>query len=57
MILCARVGVTRIRDLAAAASSLRGAGLRVHGLVLWDHDGPHLEPAVPGALASRRQAA
>ncbi|HEX3159312.1 MAG TPA: hypothetical protein VHQ45_12390 [Gemmatimonadaceae bacterium] len=57
VILCARVGVTRVRDLAAAASSLRGAGLRVHGLVLWDHDGPHLEPAVPGALASRRQAA
>ncbi|HEX5831379.1 MAG TPA: hypothetical protein VFY16_10395 [Gemmatimonadaceae bacterium] len=44
VVVCARVAVTRVRDLALAAATLRRAGLRVHGLVLWDQDGPHVEP-------------
>ena len=42
VILCARLGDTRLTDLSSAAQSLRGAGRFVHGVVLWDDDTPRI---------------
>lgn len=38
VILCVRAAVTRLSDLRAAVDSLRGAGLRLQGMVLVDGD-------------------
>jgi Mrp family chromosome partitioning ATPase len=40
VIVCAQVGVTEISTLRAMVRALRGAGKRVHGIVLWDDDRP-----------------
>ena len=42
VILCARLGDTRLSDLSTAAKSLRGAGRFIHGIVVWDDDIPRL---------------
>ena len=42
VILCARLGDTRLSELRAAAKSLRGVGRNIHGVVLWDDDLPRL---------------
>ncbi len=43
VVLCARIGHTRIADLKKSVEELRGLNLRVHGIVLWDDDLPQIE--------------
>jgi Mrp family chromosome partitioning ATPase len=45
VILCGRIARTKTHDLAAAAESLRGINMQIHGLVLWDDDLPRIETA------------
>jgi len=64
VVLCARIGVTKLAELQTAVRSLRGVGRRVHGVVLWDDDPPRIEfkstpssarpmrPAEPGVSPS-----
>ncbi|MEX2110359.1 MAG: hypothetical protein WD802_07140 [Gemmatimonadaceae bacterium] len=43
VILCARIAHTTVGALKTAVESLRGADMRIHGLVLWDAEMPQLE--------------
>ncbi|MDQ3673243.1 MAG: hypothetical protein M3365_02565 [Gemmatimonadota bacterium] len=43
VILCARLAHTTVAALKSAVDSLRGADMRIHGLVLWDAEMPQLE--------------
>ena len=43
LILCARIAHTTVGGLKTAVDSLRGADMRIHGLVLWDAEMPQLE--------------
>jgi hypothetical protein len=43
VVLCVRVGHTRIGRLKEAVESLRALDLRIHGLVLWNDDMPVIE--------------
>ena len=43
VILCARVAHTTVGSLKTAVDTLRGADMRIHGLVLWDAEMPQLE--------------
>jgi Mrp family chromosome partitioning ATPase len=43
VVLCARVGYTRLSDLKKAVDGFRKLDLRVHGVVLWDDDLPQIE--------------
>jgi Mrp family chromosome partitioning ATPase len=43
VILCARIAHTTVGGLKGAVDSLRGADMRIHGLVLWDAEMPQLE--------------
>lgn len=43
VILCARIAHTTVGGLKTAVESLRGADMRIHGLVLWDAEMPQLE--------------
>lgn len=43
VILCARIAHTTIGGLKTAVDTLRGADMRIHGLVLWDAEMPQLE--------------
>jgi Mrp family chromosome partitioning ATPase len=43
VILCARIAHTTIGGIKSAVDSLRGADMRIHGLVLWDAEMPQLE--------------
>lgn len=43
LILCARIAHTTVGGLKSAVESLRGADMRIHGLVLWDAEMPQLE--------------
>jgi Mrp family chromosome partitioning ATPase len=43
VILCARIAHTTVGGLKTAVDSLRGADMRIHGLVLWDAEIPQLE--------------
>jgi Mrp family chromosome partitioning ATPase len=42
VVVCARVGETRLDELRAEVKSLRGIGRIVHGIVLWDEETPRL---------------
>lgn len=42
VILCARMARTPLRELSSAVERLRAAGMRVHGLVLWNAEPPQL---------------
>jgi len=42
LLLCVRLGQTRISDLAGMVQALRSAGTRVNGLVLWNADDPRI---------------
>jgi Mrp family chromosome partitioning ATPase len=44
VVICARVGETRLDDLRAEVKSLRGIGRVVHGIVLWDEEAPRIAP-------------
>ncbi|CAN5309293.1 hypothetical protein BH23GEM2_BH23GEM2_00260 [soil metagenome] len=54
VVLCARLGHTRIRRLREMMEQLRSAGMTVHGLVLWDAEPPDLEKARGAASVPRR---
>ena len=43
VVLCARIGHTRISDLKKSVEGFRKLDLRVHGIVLWDDDLPQIE--------------
>jgi len=43
VILCVRLAHTTVAALKTAVDSLRGADMRIHGLVLWDAEMPQLE--------------
>ncbi len=43
VVLCARIGRTRVADLKASVDAFREINLRVHGLVLWDDDLPQID--------------
>jgi Mrp family chromosome partitioning ATPase len=43
VVLCARIGRTRVVDLKASVDAFREINLRVHGLVLWDDDLPQID--------------
>jgi Mrp family chromosome partitioning ATPase len=43
VILCARIAHTTLGGLKTAVDTLRGADMRIHGLVLWDAEMPQLE--------------
>jgi Mrp family chromosome partitioning ATPase len=43
VVLCARIGHTRISDLKKSVDGFRAINLRVHGLVLWDDDLPQID--------------
>ena len=57
VVLCARVGHTRISDLKKSVDGFRAINLRVHGLVLWDDDLPQIDsrenPRSDGSLGRR----
>jgi len=42
VVICARLGRTRIRQLRSAVEQLRTAGMTIHGLLLWDAEAPGL---------------
>lgn len=43
VVLCARIGHTRISNLKKSVEGFRKLDLRVHGIVLWDDDLPQIE--------------
>ena len=43
IVLCARVGRTKIAQLRQTIESLRALDLRIHGLVLWNDESPVIE--------------
>lgn len=57
VILCARIAHTTIGGLKTAVDSLRGADMRVHGLVLWDAEMPQLETREEMLGATRQSGA
>lgn len=56
VVVCARLGRTRIRALRSAVEQLRTAGMTIHGLLLWDAEPPNL-PARARAARPRAVAA
>ena len=54
VILCARMARTPLRELSSAVETLRGAGMRVHGLVLWNTESPQLKTREELLAAARR---
>jgi len=57
VILCARIAHTTAEGLRSAAASLRGADMRIHGLVLWDAEMPQLETREEMLGATRQSGA
>jgi Mrp family chromosome partitioning ATPase len=47
VIYCATLGRTPLHELGATVASLRGSGVRVHGVVLWDAGPPDIEGTSP----------
>jgi len=54
VILCARMARTPLRELSSAVETLRGAGMRVHGLVLWNTEPPMLRTREELLAAAKR---
>lgn len=57
VILCARIAHTTAEGLKTAVASLRGADMRIHGLVLWDAEMPQLETREEMLGATRQSGA
>jgi Mrp family chromosome partitioning ATPase len=57
VILCARIAHTTVDGLKTAVASLRGADMRIHGLVLWDAEMPQLETREEMLGATRQSGA
>ena len=55
VILCARIAHTTVGSLKTAVDSLRGADMRIHGLVLWDAEMPQLETREEMINSARQQ--
>lgn len=53
VVLAVRAPVTRLADLHAAVATLRSAGLRIQGVVLWDGEAPAIEPYSPAEWRER----
>jgi Mrp family chromosome partitioning ATPase len=56
VIVCARLGHTRIRTLTTMLDHLRVAGMTIHGLVLWNAEPVRLQPPRAEARARQREA-
>ena len=54
LILCARIAHTTVGGLKTSVDSLRGADMRIHGLVLWDAEMPQLETREEMLSAARQ---
>lgn len=54
VILCARMARTPLRELSSAVETLRGAGMRLHGLVLWNTEPPQLKTRDELLAAAKR---
>ena len=54
VIVCARMARTPLRELSSAVETLRGAGMRVHGLVLWNAEPPQLRTREELLAAARK---
>jgi Mrp family chromosome partitioning ATPase len=57
VILCARIAHATVSGLKSAVDGLRGADMRVHGLVLWDAEMPQLETREEMLGATRQSGA
>jgi Mrp family chromosome partitioning ATPase len=57
VILCARIAHTTVEGIRTAVASLRGADMRIHGLVLWDAEMPQLETREEMLGATRQSGA
>jgi Mrp family chromosome partitioning ATPase len=57
VILCARIAHTTVGGLKSAVDTLRGADMRIHGLVLWDAEMPQLETREEMLGATRQSGA
>ena len=57
VILCARIAHTSVGGLKTAVDTLRGADMRIHGLVLWDAEMPQLETREEMLGATRQSGA
>lgn len=57
LILCARIAHTTVGGLKGAVDALRGADMRIHGLVLWDAEMPQLETREEMLGATRQSGA
>jgi Mrp family chromosome partitioning ATPase len=57
VILCARIAHTTVGGLKTAVDTLRGADMRIHGLVLWDAEMPQLETREEMLGATRQSGA
>src|SRR3954463_10959246 len=57
VILCARIAHTTVGGLKGAVEGLRGADMRIHGLVLWDAEMPQLETREEMLGATRQSGA
>jgi Mrp family chromosome partitioning ATPase len=55
VVLCARVGHTKISDLKKSVEGFRKIDLRVHGIVLWNDDLPHVESVKELIESAQRQ--
>ncbi|MEO5579664.1 MAG: hypothetical protein ABIR58_03330, partial [Gemmatimonadaceae bacterium] len=53
VILCARIGHTKITNLKESVDSLRALDLRIHGLVLWNDGLPLIESQEENGTAGR----
>lgn len=53
LLLCVRLGDTRLSSLTESVRALRAAGTRVAGLVMWDADEPSIPPAQATAVRGR----
>ena len=57
VIMCARIAHTTVGGLKTAVDTLRGADMRIHGLVLWDAEMPQLETREEMLGATRQSGA
>jgi Mrp family chromosome partitioning ATPase len=55
VVLCARVGHTRLTDLKRSVDGFRELDLRVHGLVLWDEQLPQIDTHEEGRRPTKRR--
>jgi hypothetical protein len=57
LLVCVRLGQTRLLALAEMVKSLRAAGTRVSGIVVWTGDEPRIPPARAVVVRARQREA